>query len=353
MVGGFQTLIRAMLSTNLILLPFLNPFAVSADESLAYYSYSSNPNEFRPPSNPNLDLNNFNRPLSFDFRSLLAPDLNLNMWTMRLPVIQVRDFGEDLWTFEKTGSHFNPELKLYDQYAANIRLRVGGAEAAEPIQMDLGKMKFESGFLTPRTFRQIFQDGIGNTLIRERSSQRAEANPKYQQFIQFFQREGAGQLRGTAPFQMKGSGGGGKALSRPPDPSKELVLGFKESWELKTPSAGGGTEKAKTEFEIESVKHDSNFQRFISEYSGKVRNGNDTIQFEVKSPHEIDGKIKSLEIKIWGERLPETTVSWTPAEGKDKGEAINLLRQNLPLPLLVGPNTALRLNGVDLSPSPA
>ncbi len=56
--------------------------------------------------------------------------------------------------------------------------------------------------------------------------------------------------------------------------------------------------------------------------------------------------------------MADTRITWTPPEEKGNeparlGEqAISLLRQNLPVPLLVGPNTAIRLNGVDIPQSP-
>jgi len=331
-------------------------FAYSNDDPSFHYQPSAMADNFRPDFNPNLNPNNFKGFQSFNFPSQLAPDLNLNMWTMRLPAIQVRDLGDSLWTFEKLGSHFNPDLKLFDQYSANIRFSRGGVEAAEPLQMDLGKMKFNPGLLTPQTFRLVFQDGAGNTFTRERSGQKSEVNPKFQQFIQYFQREGVASLRGAFPSPGARAAdsadqiGPGQTLARPPDPSKELVLGFKENWTF-TDNSGKGNQRSQTEFKVNAIEYDSNLQRFISGYQGQVRDGKESISYEVKCPRDTDGKIQKLDVRIWGKGTSEAQISWTPLEGSDQQKAFALLRANLPIPLLMGPNTAIRLNGVDIPDS--
>jgi len=342
--------LACLLGASLVFSSDFHLFAYSNDAPSYSYQPPSITNNFRPEINSNINPNNFFNPQAFNFQSWLAPDLNLNMWTMRLPAIQVRDLGDSLWTFEKTGSHFNPELKLYDQYSANIRFSAGEIEAAEPIQMDLGKMKFNSGILTPQTFRQVFQDGVGNTLFRERNDQKAEVNPKYQQFVQYFQRQGAAGLRETSLSQGEGVGVRGNESSRPPDPSKELVLGFKESWNL-TGHSEDRIQKSQAEFKINSIEYDSNLQRFISGYQGQVRDGKESISFEVKCPRDTDGKIQKLDVRMWEKGTPEARITWTPRPGPGQEKAFALLRNSLPVPLLIGPNTAIRLNGVDIPDS--
>ena len=157
--------------------PFVNALAYFNDDPSIPFQDSSRVNQYRPEFNPNLNFPNYNRP-SFDVRSFLAPDLNLNMWTMRLPAIQVRDIGNSLWTFEKTGDHFNPEVKLFDQYSANIKFENAGTEAPNAVKLDMGKMKFSDGNIIPTSFRQTFQDGLGGVLTGLTSASRNFFNAK-------------------------------------------------------------------------------------------------------------------------------------------------------------------------------
>ncbi len=264
----------------------------------------------------NLNLEQIVRP-TFQLADFLAPDLNINSQTLRLPEIQVRDLDNSVLVYKNEGYHFDGESKRFDSYAATIH----SPETNRSVAVSLGDMKFASGSLTPESYTHIYKDELGNSLKIERTQQAAEPNPAYQQFVTHFEQ--------AAP-----------SASRPVDPSRELVTSYDERWT---------TPVGTTQLRIDSIDHDSNLHRFVSGYHGTIQDGQQNPEtFTVKSSHDVDGKIESLNFDITAAGAPTAHISWKPTDAQDAAKGFELLRDNLPIPVLVGPRSSFRINNVDI-----
>jgi len=334
-------IIRIALSGVLI---FQSGLVWSYDDAFSSHQRRSHFNSFQPNPNQYLPHKNYFNSLSLNHQTWVKPDLDINRESMKLPVIQVRDIGNSVWSYEKLKNNFNPGIKAYDHYGANLHFNFNGIQAPNQIQMNLGNMKFDRGSLIPKSYRKNYQDTLGNSLSRERTNQFGSHNDKYNTYIQFYQRKG--KLNERGPEFRAGQS------SRPPKPTQELVEGFQENWNMTYALPGGGRAITKSLIQIDSIKHETNLNRYVSEYGGKVRANEEVIAFKVTSPTDINGNVQSLQIEMWGKNSPKATVNWTPVEGIDNSQAFSLLRENLPVPIMVGPNSGLRMNGVDLPEAP-
>lgn len=323
--------------------PWGTPAAAWNDYSNPNYrvnDYQSNlNNRLNLPTRPAVSLP------TFEIRTPIAPALNINAWTMRLPEINVPDIGNSVWTFQRVTNNFNPQLKSFDHYQANISFKFGDNIAPRSVMMDIGKMKFQQGTQTPERFTRVYKDDVGNTFTKVRTEQMSRMNEGFNTFVQHFQREGklayANQLLNpmTRPANI------------PPEPSLEVTDGFREKWTLSTLDDQGRRQRATYNISVDLMKS-KELGRFVSEYSGRLSDGKQTVQFTVTAPHDFNGKITALNVKIEGKGFPTAHVEWKPVDGQSAEEAFLLLRQNLPAPLFVGPNSSLRLNGVDIVEAP-
>ena len=283
-------------------------------------------NNFQPDYNrqiQNLNLEQIVRP-TFQLADFLAPDLNINSQTLRLPEIQVRDLDNSVLVYKNEGYHFDGESKRFDSYAATIH----SVDTNRSVATSLGDMKFASDRLTPQSYTHIYKDALGNSLKIDRTQQAAEPNPAYQQFVTHFEQ--------SAP-----------SAARPVDPSRELVTSYNERWT---------TPVETTQLRIDSIDHDSNLHRFVSGYHGTIQDGQQTLTFTVTSPHDvIDGKIESLNFDITAKGAPTAHIfAWKPTDTQDAAKGFELLlRDNLPIPVLVGLRAAsFRINNVDIPEAP-
>lgn len=332
--------LRAGVSVALIL-PSA-PKAYGYDENRPYaFSLPSRINEFQPDYN-RLNLNPVIKLQAFNIPSFIAPDLDINNLTMRFPQIQVRDIGDSVWVYEREGSHFNSDLRLYDQYQANTHFNGATFEAPKTVAMDMGKMKFETGSLTPTSFSQTFRDEKGNFLKIDRTNQTAQPNPSFKSFKNFYEQKD----RSSQPRLVPGTS------SHPPPPTQELISGYEERSTASVLDSNGDRQKSTTFLKIDSLDNDSNLHRFISNYRGTVREGDQKLSFTVSSSHDFQGNIKSLQFEITAPGAPVAQISWKPVQGANPGQAFALLRDNLPVPVLVGPRGNFRFNGVDVAQSP-
>jgi hypothetical protein len=139
-------------------------------------------------------------------------------------------------------------------------------------------------------------------------------------------------------------------VTRLPAPSRELINNFQERW---TQTHTESRQQKITDIEIHSIEYDSNAHRHITGYAGTIKQkGNPPLEFTVKAPTEINGNIKRLDITLKAPGAPVTTIQWAPVDGVDGNQAMTLLRDHAPLPLLVGPRAAFRLNEVDIPNNP-
>ncbi|MCG3204851.1 MAG: hypothetical protein KCHDKBKB_01568 [Elusimicrobia bacterium] len=271
------------------------------------------------------------------------PDLAINMHTMKMPEIFVRDIGSDMFAYKWEANHFSPEMKRYDHYQANIRFDIGGQIAPNSVMMDLGKVKFDQGSQIPKSYTRLYQDTQGNSFKIDRFNQKGDLNSSYNSFVQFYQRQD--QMSKMSVSDVPSG-------TRPKPPTMELLQGFDEKWTVAARDSVQGQVSKNYEIRIDSVKNESNLKRFITEYSGVIKTQGNAVEFTVKSPHENDGRILSLDITLKGKGSPSATITWKPVDGVDGGEAFKLIRDNVPAPLLVGPRASFRFNDVDVAESP-
>ncbi len=288
----------------------------------------------------NLNAEQFVKPV-FQLTDFLAPDLNINNQTLRLPEIQVRDLDNSVWTYKNEGYHFDGDQKRFDSYAATIHSNVDGTAGNNSIAMDLGKMKFDPGSKTPVSYSRSYKDDLGNSFQIERTKQVAETNPLYQQFITHFEQQSHSLSEES-----------NQSIAHPTNPSRELVTGYEERWMVSTPNSQGGHEDKTIQLRIDSIDHDSNFHRFVSGYHGTIQDGQQNLTFTATVSHDIDGKIESLNFEIGAKGAPTAHISWKPTSDTDPAKAFDLLRENLPVPVLVGPRSSFRWNSVDISEAP-
>src|SRR5262245_35530833 len=89
-------------------------WAYRDDDHLLAFQQNLPFNEIQNPLN--LPQLNFRAPDLPSFRGLqtpLAPSLNINAFSMRLPEIQVPDLGDSVWSYERVSSNFNTDTKLF------------------------------------------------------------------------------------------------------------------------------------------------------------------------------------------------------------------------------------------------
>ncbi len=298
-----------------------------------------------------LNLRQFNYRPQFDVSSFdrvktpYSPNLTLNSWTMQLPEMKVSDLGNSLWTFERLSSHSTPQTNLVDRYQADIKFQSSDEPASGKLSMEISQMKFDHGSSAPKEFRQAYRDEQGNTLVRERTNQISQTNDSFNHFIQLYENESrlAEINQSISPTAV--------IKRRPADPTTDLVTSFDEKWNLKLKGEDGVSRLSKVNLHIDSIEHETDLNRFISGYSGNIQANNQQIKFTVASPHSPEGEIQSLSFHLEGKGAPSATINWIPVPGKSD-EAFSLLRENMPVPILIGPRSNFRLNGVDLAETP-
>lgn len=334
-MNQIQRTLKILLSVALVVSGTDRVFAYRSDDQPYAFNLPTPINEFQPDYHRRTDLNlrSVFQPVAFNIRPQVVPDLNINAFSMRLPQIEVRDIGDSIWTYHKESSHFDPDLKLYDQYNANIELKLPGSEMSRMVSMELGNMKFNAGSATPKSYTRSYQDEKGNALEIKRFNQTAQANPSMESFRSYI---------AANP----------DAATRIPEPTREMMDGYQEKWTTITQDSSGGMEKSNTFVSIDSMKHDSNFHRFVTAYHGTIQDENSRITFDVKSPHDLNGNIRSLEFQIAAKGAPTATITWKPVAAVNSAATFSFLRESLPAPVLVGPRGSFRLNGVDISESP-
>src|ERR1044071_4379424 len=229
--------------------------------------------------------------LNFSF----IPEFNLDA---RLPHFDVQDLNDRLWTFNN--SSFNFDKAGITQFSSTINTPL-----EKPLSLEISGFKYDDGHSTPQSYKNVVDQ-------KERSSQQETTNTSTKLY---------------AP------------------PTKELVRSFEETWLLDSHSSQG---REKTKVTIQDMDYASG--RWLSGYKGKIKEGNNSLSFSVTSPRDLSGQIQGIDIEIKAKGAPTAQIHWKP-EGNSQ-QSFALLRDNLPVPLLVGPRSSLRLNGVDLSENP-
>ncbi len=275
----------------------------------------------------------------FNPRSLnlnLIPDFNIDLNTLRLPKFDVRDIGNSVWTYQKENYSFNSDLKLATAYSAKIQFTFDGNPAPDVVSMDLSKMTYTPGSVTPTDFKQTYRDSKGASVQIERTHQAGEKNPSYESFETFF----ANEERKNADVTV------------PPAPSKELVSGFDETWRVSSREESGKPIDSKINLSVDSMKYDSALKRHLTGYSGTITDGKINLTFTVTAPRDDRNNVKSVQCQIKSPGAPTVNVTWNPKEGTNPDQAFALLKDHLPVPVFVGPRSSFRFNGTDMAELP-
>lgn len=307
------------------------------DNDYSYYSPGPQLNNFRPDNfllKQRIALPPVQKPV-VEITEFLAPDLKIDNQTLRLPEIQVRDLDSSVWTYKNEGFHFDAARGRLDSYSATLHPMLEGSISNHAIAMELGDMKFDSNRLTPQQYSRTYVDERGNSFRIDRKNQKVETNPSYQSFVRYFERQ---SHKLEDPM----------AQPRPVDPSREVVTAYEERWQTSSLSPDGKKETNSTFLKIDSIGHNSELQRFITDYQGTVENDHQKISFSVRAPHDPKGKIQSLTVTLSARGAPTATISWKPESSQDSSKGFELLRDKLPAPLLLGPRTSFRLNNSDI-----
>jgi len=305
------------------------------------FSYDDLRQAFYQPPRINTFLPQFNRqfepqvqPSYFNQLSFsMMPELNLSVFSARRPKFEVQDLGASLWTYNQLSFSFDDNRRV-EFFSSSIQTPQGS-----PISLEMSKFNYGEKRDSPTGFRMIYQDQNGTTLWRERNNQSSIMNTSYNSY-----RVAADRWDRIRKFESADTS---LNVTRTPPPTKELVVSFDERWRLSSPDPNILKGPFEFQLSIDSMEYDSN--RWLSQYSGTLDRGNSVISFEVKAPRDDHGNIQSLQIQISGKGAPTVQVNWTPSQATNQNKAFGLLRESLPIPLLVGPRSAFRLNEVDMA----
>lgn len=296
------------------------------DERQAYYqpssawkpSYSDAP--WRSPI--------LNDPLTRTPFSLpVVPQLSLDVWSSRLPVFEVKEIGDRLWRYTENNFTWDNEKRLAS-YQAVIE-----TPAPSRLAVAIENMKYESGVLTPTRMQTTFKDESGNSWTRLRTQQKSEESGSYKNYQNTLQRR-------SAESRMKGESN--EVSHVYPPPSKELVRSFQETWR----DAKG----SETNISVSNIGTDAG--RWISSYEGTLQSQGESISYNVKAPREADGSLGSLSVRLEAKGAPTVELTWTPKQSQNSAAVFTQIQDSLPIPLLVGPRAAVRMNGVDIPDVP-
>ena len=275
----------------------------------------------------------------FDPKSLrlnLIPDFNIDLNTLRLPKFDVRDIGNTVWTYQRENYSFNSDLKLAAAYSAKINVSVDGVQLPDSMTMDLSKMTYTPGSVTPTDFKQTYRDLKGASVRIERTHQVGEKNPSYESFKTFF----ANEERKNSDAKV------------PPAPSKELVSGYDETWRIKGQGDNGKLVDSNVRLSVDSMEYGTDLNRHLIGYQGTIADGKTNLSYVVKAPRDSQNQISSFECVVKRPGAPTVNVTWNPKEGTNPDQAFELLRDHLPVPVFVGPRSSFRFNGTDMAESP-